>query len=354
MSEQHPPGGFPARASAERPHIIFSTELDGAATLAALQAPGVLGMLAAQRYAVALMLVQLDDVYAEAARLLHAHGVGVIASLCLPPAEGLSFNLQNYPRAPACYQQFHAWAKEHALRFEAVGLSIEPPLDDVAPDHRRGPRALLRRLWLARENVLYPSAQAAFAELVVTMHLDGYEVHGYQMPVIADDRRAGATLLQRALDIVDLPGDVDVLMCSSSAPIDLLGRDLGGALVASYGAGADAIGVGSVGDGDPAEGRMQLPWPALRRDLLLAARHTDTIYVYSLEDCVARGLLPQIAALKWGAPARARMRARLVVELARALTLALLLLARFGGVALAWAGWVLAFVLWWRGRRRAP
>src|ERR1044071_4580408 len=71
------------------------------------------------------------------------------------------------------------------------------------------------------------------------------------MPVIADDRRAGTTLIQRALDIVDLSADLDVLMCSSVVPIELLGDDLGGALVASYGAHADAIGVGSIDDADP-------------------------------------------------------------------------------------------------------
>ena len=192
------------------------------------------------------------------------------------PSSGGKHRLATTP-TPCWFSSRAAWARAHALRFEAVGLNIEPPLEDVAPDLRPGtlrmPRALLRRLWLARENILYPSAQTAYVELIVAMHLDGYEVHTYQMPVIADDRRAGTSLIQRALDIVDLPSDVDVLMCSSSAPIDLLGNDLGGALIASYGASADAIGIGSIGDGDPAaEEHAPLPWPALRRDALLAAQ----------------------------------------------------------------------------------
>nr|HRC77826.1 hypothetical protein [Kouleothrix sp.] len=239
-------------APGDQPRLVFATELDGPALLRALRRPGVLDRLASQGWAVALLLPALDDARAEAVRLLNEHGVGAIASLCLPPAEGFAFNLLNYPRAFECYGAFHSWARAHGLRFEAVGLSIEPPLEDIAPDARPGalrmPRALLRRLWLARENILYPSAQTAYAELIVAIHLDGYEVYTYQMPVIADDRRAGTSLIQRALDIVDLPSDVDVLMCSSSAPIDLLGNDLGGALIASYGASADAIGVGSVGD----------------------------------------------------------------------------------------------------------
>jgi hypothetical protein len=336
----------------ERPRLIFATELDGTAVLAALRARGVLDFLATQGHVVVLDLTQLDDTRVAAARLLNQRGVGVIAGLSLSPEEGFGFNLQNYPLAQACYQSFSAWAREHDLRFEAVGLSIEPPLEDVAPDQRRGPRALLRRVWLARENVLYPAAQAAYNELSVTIHLDGYEVHTYQMPVIADDRRAGTTLIQRALDIIDLPSDLDVLMCSSSVPIDLFGYDLGGALIASYGSNADAIGVGSIGEGDPATDRhAPLPWAALRRDLLLAAQHTDTIYIYSLEDCVERDLLSRIAELDWESPAHPARVGRVLIALIRTVLLALLFAGRFGRATLAWGGWALAIFLWLRGRR---
>jgi hypothetical protein len=337
----------------DRPRLIFATEQDGAAALAALRAPGVLDFLAGQGHAIALDLVELDDSWIELTRLLNARGIGVVAGLSLSPGEGFGFNLQNYPLAMGCYQEFLSWARRHELVFEAVGISIEPPLEDVAPDQRRGPRALLRRFWLARENVLYPSAQAAYQELSVAIHLDGYELHTYQMPVIADDRRAGTTLIQRALDIIDLPADLEVLMCSSSVPIDLFGYDLGGALIASYGVHADAIGVGSIGEGDPAIDRhAPLPWAALRRDLLLAAQHTDTIYLYSIEDCVARDLLPQIAELTWEAPARPAVGGRALIAAIRGLVLGLLAVGRYGGTTLAWAGWGLAIILWLRGRRR--
>jgi hypothetical protein len=336
----------------ERPRLIFLTELLRDDLLAVLRAPGLLDTLAAQGYGVALTLARLDDTAAQASRLLNEHGVATVARLSLPPEEGFAFNLQNYPRALACYQAFHAWAQQLGLRFEAVGLNIEPPLADVAEERQRGPRALVRHLWLARENVLYPSAYAAYSELIVAIHLDGYEVHTFQMPVIADDRRAGTTLIQRALDIVDVPSDLDVLMCSSLVPIDLLGNDLGGALIASYGANSDAIGVGSIEEGDPEDGeRAQLPWPALRRDLLLAAQHAETIYVSTLEDCVARGLLPAITALDWQAPAHAKPGRRALIGLLRGLLFGVLMAGRFGRTALAWGGWALAIALWLRGRR---
>jgi hypothetical protein len=194
------------------------------------------------------------------------------------------------------------------------------------------------------------------------MHLDGYEVHTFQMPVVADDRRAGTTLIQRALDIIDLPADLNVLMCSSIVPIEPLGDDLGGALIASYGAHADAIGIGSIDEAEPpnfdslglesGEKRSRLPWPALRRDLLLAAQYTDTIYLHSLEDCVARELLPKIAALDWEAPAHARPGRLTLIVLLRVLLFGMLVAGRFGRTILAWGGWALAIALWLRGRRR--
>jgi hypothetical protein len=334
----------------DRLRLIFFTELEGVALLDLLRRPGLLGLLVAEDYGVALSVARLDDAHAEAAQLLNRRGVPLVAWLLLPPEEGFAFNLQNYPQALDHYRAFRAWATENELAFEAVGLEIEAPPDEDPLSPQWGFREGARRLWLAGENVLYPSARAAYAEMIGAIRHDGYEVHTYQMPFVADDRRAGTTVVQRALDIMDLPADVDVLMCSSCVPSERLDDDLGGALIASYGPSADAIGVGSAGEDDARVTR--LPWPALRRDLLLAARHTDTIYVFSLEDCAERDLLDRIAALDWNAPARAEPGKRLLVSFLRLLLLGTLVGGRFGPRTLAWAGWAIAAWLWWRGRRR--
>jgi hypothetical protein len=312
----------------------------------------LLDLLVAERYGVALSVARLDAARAHAARLLNAHSVPLIAWLLLPPETGFAFSLQNYPQAIAHYRAFRAWALEYGLDFEAVGLEIEAPPDEDPRSPQWGLREIARRFWLAGENVLYPSARAAYTEMVGAIRHDGYEVHTFQMPFVADDRRAGTTVVQRALDIMDLPADVDVLMCSSCVPSERLDNDLGGALIASYGPSADAIGVGSASeDGAADEEVVRLPWPALRRDLLLASRHTDTIYVFSLEDCAERGLIERIAALDWDAPARPAAGKHTLVLSLRWLLLTVLIAGRFGPRTLAWAGWGLAALLWWRGRR---
>jgi hypothetical protein len=340
-------------ASADRgqpAELIFFTELDAAGSLAALEQPGTLATLADMGASVALALTELDDTHAYIARMLQGSGVHVVAWLCLSPHDGFALNLANYPRVLERYAEFQAWALEHNLRISAIGLAVEPPDDSEEWTMWRALRGFARGLWLAHDNALYPSAHAAYLELVARMRHDGYQVHAYQLPFVAEDRWVGTTLVQRTLDIIDLPSDVDVLMCDSAVPIGWLSDDLGGALIASYGPSADAIAVGAVDVSAPEE--ATLTWGGLRRDLLLAAQYTDTIYVASLEHCVRTGALARIAALDWSAPASAALAGRLLITAARTLLLAVLLVGRFGYQTLAWAGWVLALVLWIRARNR--
>lgn len=333
-----------------RPQLIFFTELAGSALQQLLLERQLLAELAAQQYSIALAMTDLSDAQAEVVQQLHAHGISTVAWLLLPPDEGRWFNLQNYPQAIERYRIFRAWAQTHHLRFAAIGLDMEPPAGETARMQQWKPARVIRRFWLARENVLYPAARAAYTDLINEIHHDGYEVHTYQLPFLADDRRAGTTLIQRALDIVDLPADVEVLMCPSSLPVKLLGNDLGGALITSYGPDADSIAIGSTGSctGMPysaGAGLLPLPWEALNRDILLAARYTDVIYIFSLEGCVEQNLLPRLSDLDWSHDTQSPRHRRLLVGLFRTTLLVLLLFTRFKRALLAWLGWGLAALL---------
>ncbi|NJO84146.1 MAG: hypothetical protein HC828_16065 [Blastochloris sp.] len=343
-----------------KPRLIFASHLDALALQHMLLHQGVLEQLVAEHYGLALAMFELNDALADVVRQVQARGVYLVARLMLPLDEGVWLNLQNYPQAIERYQRLQSWAQTNELSFDAIGLQIEPPASELANIQQWGLHDVARRLWLARENILYPAAHAAYTDLINQMHRDGYEVHTYQLPVIADDHRAGTTLVQRALDIADLPSDLEVLMCYSSLTVESLGVDIGSALINSYGPSADSIAVGNTeasttpGNQPPDRTPPALLWEVLQRDLLLAANHTDTIYVFSLEGCVERQLLPAIAAIDWSSEPTLPVPRRMLVSTLRGMLLVVLLVARFSRSIFSWLGWLLALLLLlrqWRQRR---
>jgi hypothetical protein len=349
LSVQH---GVIATPVSTKPQLFFFSEASGAELLQLIEQPQVLDILLSQNYGLVVSVAQLDHHLVQAIRTLNAQNIPLIAWLLLPPEQGFALNLQNYPQVCAHYETFREWAKRHSLDFQGVGLEI----DVVPSESLQSPtwelRELLRRMWLANENVLYPAARAAYVELVGMIRHDGYEVHSYQLPLIADERSIGTTLLQRALDIMDLPTDLEVLVCSSCVSTDHIQRDLEGALIRNYGSQADAIAIGTTDDDGSGDRHIvRLEWPAIKRDLLLASRYSDTIFIFSFEDCVRRNVLPQIAALNWLQPARASNSKYLLLKAVRLFLRAILVIVRFGPWTIAWAGWGVALWFWWSGFR---
>jgi len=142
-------------------------------------------------------------------------------------------------------------------------------------------------------------ARAAYTALVERIHTDGYCVENYQFPLIADERWAGSTLLQRLLGLVDVRTDREVWMLYTSV---FPGR-LGPGLLWSYAPQAPAVGVGSTGGGPGIPGHPQVPaldWDTLARDLRLARRWCDDLLIHSLEGCVRQGFLPRLRSFDWG------------------------------------------------------
>ncbi|HEY0738831.1 MAG TPA: hypothetical protein VGD69_28185 [Herpetosiphonaceae bacterium] len=349
-----------------RPNVNFFCELGPLALTELFESPGLIDTLETQQYGVALAMLDYSPQRSALVRRLNAHGIPVVAWLLLPIEEGYWFNLHNYPQSSVAYQSFREWALREDLHFTAVGLDIEPSLAEMHAARRQGGTlSIFNRAFLAQSNALYPAARDAYLDLVATIRHDGYEVHTYQYPFIVDDRRAGTTLIQRMLDIVDVPADEEVLMLYSSNFFRGLFRsDLGGAFVRSYGQHADSIGIGVTGGGvilDPITGiqspRMTLK--AFRRDLRIAAQYTDLVHIFSLEGCVDRGWMDEVAALDWDKPFRITRRQRVQMATFRGLIGFVLWCSRYGWTALGWLGWLVASSMFisrriqrWRTLRR--
>jgi hypothetical protein len=145
-------------------------------------------------------------------------------------------------------------------------------------------------------------------------------VENYQFPLIADERQARSTLLQR-LALVDVATDREVWMLYSSFL-----RAWGPGLIWAYGPQAPAIAVGTTGGGPDIPGSPQMPtltWEELAGDQRLARHFCDQILIHSLEGCVWQGFLARLRSFEWadvqGPPAGARAAAALRTSLRAAL-----------------------------------
>jgi hypothetical protein len=280
-----------------RPNLTLVCELD-AARLTELFADGaVIDELQALGVRVMIMVSDFSGERARVVRQLNQAGIPLVGIPLFPVEEGYYFTVDNAPRAADRYQQWKQWTGEHGLVWEQVGLDLEPEaqfyLQLMANPWGLVPR-LLRRL---RDHQRVARAQAAYAALVDQIHADGWPVENYQFPFIADERRTGSTLLQRLMGLVDVGTDREVWMQYTS----FVGP-LGPGILWSYGPESDAIAVGTTGGGPGIPSQPQftpLRWEELARDLRLAYRWTDQLYIHSLEGCVWNGYLTRLRSLDW-------------------------------------------------------
>jgi hypothetical protein len=135
---------------------------------------------------------------------------------------------------------------------------------------------------------------------VALIHADGYPVESYQFPLIADERRAGSTVLQRLAGVVDVAVDREVWMLYTN-----MLRPHGPGILASYAPEAQVIGLGVTGGGRVEPGftpPAPLTWDELARDLRLAWLWCDDLFIFSLEGCVEQGFLERLGSFVWDQP----------------------------------------------------
>lgn len=282
------------------PKLSFAVELAAAPLVELFADPTVIETLVKLDAGVALGTLDLGPERAEVVRRLNEAGIPVVAWLLLPEDQGYWFNSGNAREATEFYRQFKRWTADNGLTWAGVGVDIEFDQREIKAITSGQGRSLLPKVLLrAFDAERVRRSEQAYAALVTQIRSDGYPVESYEIPFMADERKAGSTLLRRVLGLVDIPVDRDVFMLYSS----FLGKT-GDALLWSYGPEAAVIGVGSTGGGvEMGAGMPVLTWDALARDLRLARQLGKDIFVFSLEGCVRQGFLPRLAELDWNAPA---------------------------------------------------
>jgi len=330
------------------PHLTFFCELPPQELQELFADPAVTAALKQLNAAVSLGLLDLSRERAEVVRSLNEAGIQVIAWLLLPEEQGYWFNLDNSAAALERYRAFRAWTGVENLQWVGIGLDIEPDIR-VFADWRQSPwRTLASAALRLGDRARLSGAREAYHSLIAEARRDGYRVDVYAFPVIADERKAGSTLLQRLSGLVDLQADREVWMLYSSQF-----RPYGAGLLASYAPEAQSIAVGVTGGGvdTGVVDARPLTWEEFSRDLLLACRCSDDLHIFSLEGCVQQGFLSRLAAFDWKAPVQAPVESERQISRLRHILRAGLVASRWAWVLILGAGAALLLLRrkpWWR------
>lgn len=281
-----------------RIRLTFFCELDSQ-PLEDLLTLALIADLAQMNASLSMGLRDLSEQRAGVVQRLNRANVPVIAWLLLPKDQGYWFNLDNAPQALDFYASFKAWSAQYGLRWDGIGLDIEPDIHEVTRLARGDLRLLPRFFRRLFDQGILQRARSLYIDLIAQIKADGYRVDSYQFPVIRDERQARSTVLQRLAGIIDLPVDREVWMIYTSFV-----RRNGAGLLASYSPEAQSVGLGSTGggvDGDFGE-FTPLTWEELARDLRLAWYFCEDIHVFSLEGCVQQSFLPHLKSFDWDYP----------------------------------------------------
>jgi hypothetical protein len=241
----------------------------------------------------AVAILDFSPGRADLVRRLNQAGIPAVAWLMLSQEQGFYFNADNAPQAAARFAAFDAWSREQSLRWDGVGLDIEPYFAELTAlkDHKW--RLVSTLLGRALNGQRVNHARQSYSALIGNIRARHYFIQTYQMPFLPGERRAQSSLPDRLLGTVDVRGDQEVLMLYTS-----FARSVGAAMIWTLGPDAQAISFG-VTDGDPSTYPAPLNWGEFSRDLVVAGHFSHLVGVYNLEGCVHQGFLPRLKSMDW-------------------------------------------------------
>lgn len=289
-----PSAGVRVQGPAVTPQLMFACCDQGAGQMQSLFAdPRVIADLKELHAGLAVAIPDFSPERAEFVRRLNQAGIPAIAWLLLPKEQGVYFNVENAPAAATYFAAFDAWSRSQGLRWDGVGLDLEPNFSELAALKGHGWQLITTLLWRAVDGRRMLRARQEYSALISNIRSRGYFVQTYQLPYLPVERKAHSSLPDRLLGTVDVRGDQEVLMLYTS-----YARPLGAAIIWTLGTDAQAISIG-ITAGDPGANPAPLNWSEFSRDLIVAGHFSHLIGVYDLEGCVVHGFLPRLKTMDW-------------------------------------------------------
>jgi hypothetical protein len=282
-----------------RPYLVFACD-NHPDQFPSLFTPDLIADLKSLGAGVALSTIDFSPARTQLAEQLNAAGIPIHAVIAVPSDQGYYANAGNAPEVLRNFTAFDEWTGENKLKWQAVGLDIEPNLSEFAAarDHKLQLAGLFLRRAFDGQQVA--RAREVYSSIIREMQSRGYSVETYQFPLIADERAAHSTVLERLLGLVDVRGNDEALMIYTS-----FNHKLDSAMIWEYGPDAQVIAVGSTASsGDTATDAAFPPlnWEQFSRDLIVARHFSPTIGVYNLEGSVKQGFITRLKTLNWNEP----------------------------------------------------
>jgi hypothetical protein len=293
---QAPANGSPGNIHVQGrvPQLVFACDGSTSELESLFSQPDVLSDLKDLHAGIALALSDLSPDRAQIVRQLNSAGIPVTAWLALPVEQGYYLNSANAPEAAARFATFQTWTSTYELQWAGVGLDIEPNIKDFATLRNSKWRLAWTLIGRYFDMERVRRARESYSSLIREIQAHGYPVETYQFPFIKDARRVHSTLLERLAGIVDVRGDLEVLMIYTS-----FNQRLDSALIWVYGPEAQAIAVG-VTRGSKATPRFTpLNWEDFSCDLIVASHFSQVVGVYNLQGSVQQGFLPRLKTMNW-------------------------------------------------------
>lgn len=335
-----------------KPVITFFCELDAENLSKLFDGRFVIDDLKVLDARLSLGILDLSEDRAAVVKRLNKAGIPLVAWMLLPEEQGYWFNSGNFEQAAARYVQFKAWTAEHGLTWDSIGLDIEMDINDLRMvlEEKQSDQFVRKMFRRFKDKNRATKARSAYQALVDLIQADGYQVESYHIPLITEERRAKSTVLQRAIGLVDLETDLEVLMLYSSFL-----RPDGDAVLWSYSADADSVGVGNTGGGVNVAGVIDkdpLTWEEFSRDLRLCVIQQKPVHIFCLEGCVEQDFLSRLTTFDWDQPVEIPAKAKQVHLLRTGLAALLWLLERPWVIPAGLAAFLGLGVLFKRARRK--
>lgn len=281
-----------------KPQISFFCELPEKEFVGLFADSALIKELAGMKVSLRIGLHDFGPGRTATIRKLNQAGIRIYAWLLLPEEDGYWFNMQNGKKALKRYEDFRKWTAENQLKWEGIGLDLEPDINDAKMAITHPAKLAWKAYKRLYDNKSVITAKEIYQRLISVMKADGYVVESYIIPYLFEERAKNTTSCQSLLGIVDIETDREIPMLYTSV-LDNPG------IIPLYHRANMPVALGSTGGGVNIEGfeAPALNSDKLKRDLLLASKLTDEIVIFCLETSVQRGFLDEIKNFDFNAEA---------------------------------------------------